>query len=144
MGDQSCVMNAGSRHCRTAFHHPPLLRNGQDGRRLLHLMRGKVLCRVITAIYIGILIALNPLFRHYLLLTRNGCAPIILKESWSVYHLLVVMNTTHFDLASEASDPQAACTADRNNQTSTVQQWQHRCYSSTVYHHCSRTVSARG
>jgi hypothetical protein len=144
MGVPSCVMNVGSRHYRTAFHRPPLLRNGLDGRRPLHLMRGKVLCRVITAIYTGILIVLNPLFRHYLLLTRNGCVPIISKESWSVYHLLVVTNTTHFVIAPEASDSQAAWAANRNNQTSTVQQWQHRCYSSTVYPHCSRTVSARG
>jgi hypothetical protein len=55
MGVRFCVISVGSQHYRTAFH-PPLLRSGLDGRRPLHLTRGKVLCRVITAIYIGILI----------------------------------------------------------------------------------------
>jgi hypothetical protein len=56
MGVQSSVIDVGSRLYQTAFHLPPRLRNGLDDRTPLHLMRGKVLCPVITAICIGILI----------------------------------------------------------------------------------------
>ena len=96
MEDQSSVINAGSRRYRTVLHLPLLLRNGLDGRLPLHLMRGKVWCRVITAICTGILTVWSLFFRHYLLLTRNGCVPIMLNGFWLVHRLGVVLNMAYF------------------------------------------------
>jgi hypothetical protein len=84
MGAQFSVINADSRLFRAIYLHPRQRRNVLEGQpqRLLHLTRGKVLCRVITATFIGISIALTLLFQHYRRLTRNGCVPIMLKRFW--------------------------------------------------------------
>lgn len=84
MEAQFCVINVDNQLFQAIYLRRRQLQNALEGqlRRLLHLTRGKVWCRVTTAIFIGISIALTLLFQHYRRSTRNGCVPIMLKGYW--------------------------------------------------------------
>ncbi|SRR6266511_5404911 len=81
---QSYVISADNQLSLKTCPHLHLPQNVPEDQpqRLLHLRRGKVLCRVITAISIGISTAWIPLFLLYLPSTRNGCVRIMLKGLW--------------------------------------------------------------